>query len=395
MPSAKLTDPMVRAVKADGKRQEYWDTIERGLCLRVSPRGAKIFYVRYRFGNRRRRLKLGPYPRVKLAEARQQAGTLRLNLAMGEDPQVKKREAREAITFADLADEYLDKHARRKKKAGSCAEDERVIENELKPRWRDRTAANLRRRDVMDLLDTIVDRGAPIMANRVKALVSKIFNFGVGRDLVEYNPCFGLPMPAKEQPRDRVLTDDEIRAVWRALDEEDPITGGAFKLRLLTAQRGIEVLSMRWADIDGAWWTIPAEVAKNGLPHRVPFSPQVREILDGLEPITGSSVWVFPSSRKPEQHLGRPQKALRRIRRASSVGFQPHDLRRTVASLMTGMGIARLVVSKILNHAEQGVTAVYDRHSYDAEKRQALLRWGQRVEEIVTEAEPSEIVRIA
>lgn len=104
-----------------------------------------------------------------------------------------------------------------------------------------------------------------------------------------------MKAPAKEKSRDRVLKEAEIHALWQALDEEDPLVAGTFKLRLLTAQRGIEVLSMRWSDIDGEWWTIPAEVSKNGLQHRVPLSPQVLVVLEQLRPLTRDSGWVFDS----------------------------------------------------------------------------------------------------
>ena len=110
---------------------------------------------------------------------------------------------------------------------------------------------NKGRREVGEVLDAIVGRGSPIMANRTKALISKIFNFGIGRDLVEHNPCLGVPMPAKARQRDRVLDEGEIRAFWHALDGIDPVMAGTFKLRLLTAQRAIEVLSMRWERISG------------------------------------------------------------------------------------------------------------------------------------------------
>ena len=143
------------------------------------------------------------------------------------------------------------------------------------------------------------------------------------------------------------------------------------------------MLRMKWADIADGWWTIPAEVAKNGLTHRVPLSAQSTALLAQVHAITGSSLYVFASPRKSLAPITAIQKAAERIAKKAGVDFVPHDLRRTAASCMTSMGISRLVVSKILNHVESGITAVYDRHSYDAEKRQALEAWGQRVEEIL------------
>ncbi len=168
-----------------------------------------------------------------------------------------------------------------------------------------------------------------------------------------------------------------------ALDDEHSVMAATFRMRLLTAQRGSEVLTMRWASIDGDWWTIPAKVANNGLTHRVPLAPQAHALLDELRLLTGHSEWVFASPRREGPHITAVQKAAARIAKRADIQFVPHDLRRTAASLMTLMGISRLVVSKILNHVESGITAVYDRHSYDAEKRQALVRWAGRMDEIL------------
>ncbi len=283
-----------------------------------------------------------------------------------------------SLTFGELAEVFIEKHAKVRKR--SWRDDERNLRIDLLPAWKDRPAESIRRRDVAELLDRIVERGAPILANRVKALTSKIFNVGIGRGLVENNPALGVSMPAKERQRDRVLNEDEIRALWRTLDTQGTVMGATFKMRLLTAQRGDEVLRMKWTDISNGWWTIPAEVAKNGLTHRVPLSPQVAQLLEELRSITGDSAWVFASRRKRESPISAIQKAAERIAKRAGVEFVPHDLRRTAASLMTGMGVSRLVVSKILNHVESGITAVYDRHSYDAEKRQALEAWGRQLE---------------
>jgi integrase len=160
----------------------------------------------------------------------------------------------------------------------------------------------------------------------------------------------------------------------------------SFKLRLITAQRGVEVLMMRWEEIEGDWWTIPAEVAKNGRSHRVPLSAPALPLLEELREAAEESRWVFPSPKGGDRPIGYVQKAAEKLVMDTGVEFVPHDLRRTAASHMTSMGVPRLVVSKILNHVESGVTAIYDRHSYDAEKREALARWGERLESILSKA---------
>jgi integrase len=156
-------------------------------------------------------------------------------------------------------------------------------------------------------------------------------------------------------------------------------------------------MSMAWSEVDesGGWWTIPAERAKNGLSHRVPLSSLAQAVLKDVKQRCNQLPWVFPSQRRG-RHLEQMVQAAYRIRNRSGVDFVPHDLRRTAASYMTGMGISRLTVSKILNHAERGVTAVYDRHSYDAEKRQALEAWARRLDEIVAskKLDKSKVVRL-
>ena len=380
----KLTHRGIATLATDGPwLTDYWDESLPGFGVRVHHSGRKAYFVRYTVEGKRRRMNLGTYPALRLADSRERAKETIGRIAGGADPQAKRQADREAETFGELAAEYLERHAKPKKK--SWKEDERVIRVELLPAWKNRKAKKVSRRDISDLLDGIVERGAPTMANRTRALISKIFNFGMGRDIVEFNPCHGVPMPAKARQRDRVLDDDEIRRFWHVLSYVEPILAATFQMRLLTAQRGVEVLKMRWENIHGDWWTIPAEVAKNGLAHRVPISPQVRELLEELRDLTGHSVWVFASIQKKGSHLKTVTRAAQRIAQAADLkDFTSHDLRRTAASHMTSMGIPRLVVSKILNHAESGITAVYDRHSYDAEKREALIRWGEGVETILS-----------
>jgi integrase len=252
------------------------------------------------------------------------------------------------------------------------------------PKWRNRKAHEIRRADVLALLDAIVDRGAPVMANRTRALISKIFNFGIKRGVVEVNPAAGVENPGHERQRDRVLSEDEIQILWAALEHEPPRVAAIFRLGLLTAQRRSEILGMRWSelDLDAGWWTIPAERSKNNLAHRVPLAPQAATLLREIKGASLDETLVFRGGRIG-QPLANLQKPMRRIKRVSGIDFKFHDLRRTTASHMTGIGVPRLVVSKILNHVERGITAVYDRHSYDAEKRRALLKWETWLNELL------------
>ena len=123
---------------------------------------------------------------------------------------------------------------------------------------------------------------------------------------------------------------------------------------------------------------------ENGLPHRVPLSPQALAVLELLRPLSGDSAWVFDSPKKPGTHIFAIRKAAVRIAERARVEFTAHDLRRTAATHMASMGVSRLTISKILNHVERGITAIYDRASYDAEKKRALLRWGEKVDRIAS-----------
>ncbi len=396
MPSVFFTDPFIRSLRPTSDDQvDHWDRNVTGLVLRLSPAGKKTWALCFRINGRQRRLTLGRYPALGLADARAQAQAALHTVAVGTDPASVKQDALHAETFADLAREYMERHGRFKK---SGREDRRMLYGSphkkrtgkrphvpLVTRWGTMKVRDITRRDVRVLLGDVFERG-PIMANRTLALVRKMFNFGIEHDWLDVNPCQMVKRVARERQRDRVLSDDEIRRVWVALDDERPNMAALVRLRLLTAQRGGEVHGAKWEDLDltGGWWTIPGERSKNGLAHRVPLSPQALVVLKELQKSQGESAWVFPSPRQSQPHVHHAQKAIERVVARSGVKFRGHDLRRTAASLMVGGGVPRLVVSKILNHVETGVTAVYDRHSYDAEKRAALDYWGNRLEQIVS-----------
>jgi integrase len=355
--------------------------------------------VLYRHAGRLRRLSIGTYPPWTLADAREAALKALRDASKGKDPAAEKKRERAAETFGELAEAYIERWAKPRKK--SWREDERIIKANLLPRFKHTRAKDVTRAEVRLMLEEIAENG-PIMANRVLACLRKVYNWAISQDLVGANPCTALSRPAPEQRRDRVLTEKEIKRVWKAMDAEPVELGGLFALRLITAQRGAEVSTMRWGDVDGQWWTIPAERSKNKLPHRVWLSAPAVGILERIRAVRSESKnprrrespYVFQNRLRPEEPIHELQKVFQRIRKASGVDFTAHDLRRTAASLMTGMGISRLVVGKILNHAEPGVTAVYDRHAYDSEKQAALKRWADRLEEIITGKQAGKVVSI-
>jgi integrase len=255
MGNGALTHKGVEAlpVPTNGQR-DYWDPSLRGFGVRVSQGGRRTYVLRYRIGGRQRRLTLGVHPRLSLADARDRAKDALREVAHDKDPADAKAAEREADTFAELADEYLKRHAVNKL---SKDEDNRILNVYLLPEWRNRRAKDITRRNVKELLTGIVDRGSPVMANRVWALINKVFNFGIEEDIVEANPCHLVKRPGEERQRERVLTEDEIRAFWQALDGEPLPYRAFYRLALLTAQRcggkrkgRGELLLMRWDELD-------------------------------------------------------------------------------------------------------------------------------------------------
>ena len=344
MPRAKLTAHAVQRLRpVGGQRTEYFDEFLPGFSVRVAPSGRKSFCVLYRRGRRLRRYTLGRYPPLSLSQARTMAKAALAEAAMGGDPAARKIEERQAGTFGELAAEYLERHAKPNKR--SWKEDQRRIRKNLLPILGPALAKEITRADLRRLLEDIVHRPAPAEANQTHALIRKIYNWAISRDLVEDSPCRGLPRPAKIRHRHHVLSEGDIRKFWSALSHESLVVASALKLRLFTAQRGGEVITMHWDDLelDARWWTIPAERSKNGLPHRVPLSDAAIDLLRELEDT--DSPWVFPSP-NGEGHIRSTQKAIERIWNQAGIELRGHDLRRTAASFMTSMGTPRLVLKQ-------------------------------------------------
>ena len=388
----KLTDRQVKNLKPKEDRYEVWEGNSFG--IRVFPSGKKSWVYMYRHQGRARRITFGQYPKMTVAEAHAAYGNALSDLEKGIDPGINKVngniEDRTAITVARLVEEYLEKWAKPRKK--SWKEDERMLRRDIIPVWGKQKAKEIKRCEVFLLLEKIRDRGAPIAANRTLAVTRRMFNFAIERDIVEINPCHMVKAPSKENRRDRVLNDTEIKGFWNGLDKAAMAipTKFALKLQLITAQRKGEIAAAEWEEFDlkNAWWDIPAKKTKNGLPHRVPLSKLALTMLKELKKHNVESKWLFPSPTNNSHIAGQAiDHALRK--NLSVLGIKhctPHDLRRTAASNMTALRNTRLVVSKILNHAENGVTAIYDRHSYDKEKRQALNLWSKRLDQVINKA---------
>lgn len=392
--TVKMDARSVAKIKPQAQRMEYFDADCAGLALRVTPAGAKSWVLLYRVAKRLRRWTIGSYPTIGLASARDKARTALRKVPDGIDPALKKKERREAGSFGELADWYVEEYAKPRKR--TWRDDRRLLNNEVLPTWKHRPARDITRADVRELIEAVASRPAPILANRLRALLHRLFEWAIEQEHVDGNPVAHVRRPGVEKQRDRVLTEDEIRTLWQALDKQEPHMAAAFKLRLITAQRGGEVADMRWQDVDldGGWWTIPGERAKNGLPHRVPLTPMAVEIIKALKPVdpkptrgkktTGSE--SDPVKKAPVYVLAGARGKRQRSEAAATFGlenFIGHDLRRTAASMMAAGGVSRFIIGRVLNHVERGVTSVYDRHSYDPEKQAALTWWDAKLTAIL------------
>jgi len=384
-----FTDRYLTSLKPRSDRYAVLDPSRKGLLMRVSPSGAKTFNFRYKRNGVVRFLTIGTYPATTLRMAYEAHAELIKQLNRGEVPSLKQNESLpgqlaalrdQGPTVGDLAEEFLKRYVYRERKRPEEAA--RTIEQNILKHWRGRPARGITRRDGVLLLDKVVDRGAPVMANRVAALLVQMFSFGVDRGMLDATPFTGVPRPGgTEKSRKRKLSESEVRRFWRRLTRARLSfeVRTALKLILVTAQRPGEVALAAWSefDLERRMWTIPAERSKNSEPHQVPLNDLAMTLLRRLIRRFGRGQFILPS------RCWRARGSVPLTVRALSQGlrenaclriekFTPHDLRRTAASLMTSAGVPRLHVEKVLNHTIDDVAEIYDRHDYTEEKRVAL-----------------------
>jgi integrase len=369
-----LTAKVVENLKpALSRRVELRDTLLPGFGLRVTVKGRKSWFAIGRVRGRQVRHTIGTYPVVSLSDARAAARTIIGQMQLGA---YGLQDEPAPISFEAAIEEFISKYAKPKNRDWERTQSvlRKFSSLNAKP------LKDIKRADVVRILDDIVASGAPIRANRALAAIKKLFAWALDRGLVDVHPVLGLKPPAKENRRDRILTDAEVRSFWLATGELGYPFGPAIQLFLLTAQRRGEVTAMRWSniDFDRRVWTIPASVAKNGRAHEVPLSAFVLEILAGLPRFAGSDLVFTTTGRTPVSGFGRVKYRLDKMMGASNWRF--HDLRRTAASGMARLGVSPHVIEKVLNHVSgqiSGVAAIYNRHGYEAEKRKALEEWAE------------------
>jgi len=391
-------------VKRFGPREKLYEEGDgKGLYLRVLPSGLKTWIFRYVFEGNRRRMVLGRYPVVSLAEAREVHGKALADVERGVDPGTvameAKRARKAAPTFADLLQEFWDREL---KQCKTAAERRRLVEKDAIPAWGHRKVVDLKRRDIVVLLDEVRER-APITANRLLGVLARMFAFAAERGIIEDSPATRIRRPS-EKPRERVLTDEEIRLFWHGLDKLDayPTTKLALKFILVTGQRSGEVTGLPWDEIEEDWWGLPPERMKEGRAHRVPLTPLALEILEEARQYDDGTGFVFTSAsgRNTKGHIVPLTLSSGLQRHLPELGvktaFTPHDLRRTVRTRLAEIGIDDVTAEKVLGHQLQGVLKIYNRHHYNQEKRAALLAWERKLCRIlgIEANEPGKVVNL-
>jgi integrase len=388
----RLTVRSVETMRPATERREIPDGIMPGLYLVVQPSGAKSWAVRYRHQGQPRKHTIGSFPTVDLKTARLLGGKALRAAAEGRDPGREKMQARgaKADSIDRVVAEFLDRHVRRSNRPRTAQETERLLRLHVMPRWRGRNVHEITRRDVLDVLDRVVDSGAPIAANRALAAVRKFFNWCVARDILSASPCAGVKPPTAERSRDRVLSDDELRLVWHAADQVGWPFGPLVQLLALTGQRRDEVGRMQWSELDlgKQLWTLPAERVKNNQPHQVPLSNAALGVLESAPQIVGSPFVFTTNGTAPSSAYSKNKRRLDALLPADLPAWRLHDLRRTAASGMARLNVNLPVIEKVLNHSSgsfAGIVGVYQRHSFADEKRAALDAWGGHVSAVVNE----------
>ena len=397
--SMKFTDRYIQSLKA--REKEYCLREGHGFTIRVLPSGVKTFQYIYTLSGKRRRLNLGNYPSTSLAEAREKYLGAAGLAAKQIDPMATPEEPTqlpsdpEMITIADLKSRYVE-HIKTHLVERSVKHQDERLENHLIPVWGQRHVKDIRRRDAIELIEKIAST-KPGAARNVLMAARSMFTYALRRELSEYNPFseVGLAVPASAaNDRNRTLSDVELKKVvlpYLFSQSGNILLKKALLLILITAQRPGEVAAMHKSELEEDWWTIPwqriktekRKGKKNVRDHRVYLTPLAKSVI----PL--SDDYIFPASRgalgpvktntlahhfsfqKPN-YLGLPR-------------WTPHDLRRTARTGMAALGVQERHAEAVLNHAQEGVKKIYDRHHYDNEKKEALLAWSNHLEKLIPE----------
>jgi integrase len=386
---AILTERLI----AEAQPPFVWDARVPGFGCRIYPGGKRMYIFQYRTrAGKQRRPSLGLHGAIPLDEARERASEMYAAVRKGRDPvaeeqagiEEQKRNTAEskANAIEHVLADFMRRYMRGKKHAPSYIEDvEAAFRNHVLPAWKGRDISKITRKDVNALLNGIFDKGTPIQANRVLAVVRKFFNWSLKQGTIDANPAAMVDRPGSEKERKRVLKDHEIVAVWNACASLGYPFGPCFRLMLATGQREGEIAHLKWKDIDLTKREWLMEDNKSDTPTIVPLSSLAMEVLAGCPP-RGPGAYVFgKSGNNPISGFSKAKKWLDALT-PRLPHWVLHDLRRTAATHIGELevpGVDRFIISRILNHADRTVTGIYDRGAYLQAKRRALEAWGQRL----------------
>jgi integrase len=387
MPKIKLTKSAVDALKPTSRDEVYWDAALPGFGVKLTPKGRKVFIALYRVRGGKSRLRkytIGPYGKLTLHHARATAQRVFAERFEGRDPAAEKLEQRRrevADRVDDLIEAFAVEHLSTIRSGRAIG---RQLRREVIPAWGHRSIHDIKRRDISSLIFQVAAQRTPNSAHRLLKGIKRFFSWCLGRAILETSPALGIQSGYREVSRDRVLSDDELACIIKAAREMGGPFGGVVEFLALTGQRREEVNQMTWdkVDLDRRIWTLPAARAKNGRRHVVHLSEQAVAVL--TRPDRGQT-YVFSNTSKPYQRFNRSKRQLDAI--SGVHNWVLHDLRRTCVSGMARLGVAPHVADKILNHQSgtiSGVAAVYQRHEFLSERKEALNRWGAHLSEICT-----------
>jgi integrase len=386
----KLTVKSTDGLKLPAGKSDFiaWDDDIAGFGLRIRAGGSRTWIYQYRIGTKQRRMQLGSATAVPLSLARENAGTLAAKVALGGDPAMAKEAARREAgdTIGLLIDQYLTA-----KKPGlrprSYTETERYLRVYAKPLHRVPIAA-LSRRDVAGLLNDIAEKAGPVSSNRLRASLSAFLSWAIkeGFELPQGNVVSGTNM-REEKSRERVLKPHELRAIWDACIKDD--YGAIVKMLMLTGQRLNEIAKLYWAEVHADEIDLPGERVKNHRAHTIPLSEPAKALLASVK--RGNRTHVFGRDDTSGFSGWNPAKLALNERTGAIPHWTLHDLRRTVATGMGELGIQPHIIEAVLNHIsghKSGIAGIYNRATYDKEKREALNLWAEHLLAIVENRAP-------
>ena len=377
--TVRLTDTLIRSLKPKDQRYDVYDASQPGFGVRVAASGALSWVLLTRERGRRKRVTLGGYPAMSLSKAREAA---RVALSQIHEGTFDRKKA--SMTFEAALVEWYAREQRARK---SFWQVEQAIRLHVLPFLGRHQLDQITKADLMRVIDRVADQGKLTQANRVRAFVVRFFNFATERDLLTASPAATLPRPTLEVSRDRVLSRDELLAVWHAAEQMGFPFGRIVQLLILTAQRRDEVAGMRWSelDLDRARWIIGKERAKNSKAHIVHLSPQASALLSKIPRRDGVDLVFTTTGRSAVSGFSKAKVAL--DARSCVSDWRLHDLRRTAATYMADdLKIAPIVVDRILNHiagSVRGVAAIYQRGEHLEDRKAAIAAWGLLVEDLV------------